>query len=135
MSEVIIVDTEYMTLKYLKDKRIVCHTIHKPVSGQALREILYAGTETLIKYGASKWLSDDRRNGALFIDDCDWGFNDWCRRTVECGWKFWALVVPQRTSDAGSMIPLVDDLSLLGLRMMVFSAPDPALAWLERRQE
>lgn len=133
MSEVTIVDTEYMTLKYLKDKRIVCHTVHKPVNGQALCEVLHAGTETLIKYNACKWLSDDRRNGALSMIDSD--FCEWSRRTIDRGWKFWALVVPQVMSDASSMLPIVNELSLLGLRIMVFTTPEAAMTWLEHRIE
>jgi hypothetical protein len=135
MAEITLIETNYMTLKYFKDTQIICHTVHKPVNDRELREALNAGTETLIKYKACKWLSDDHLYGA-FLEQCgEWEFNDWSLRTIDNGWKFWALVVPQWMIDAGSMLLLVDDLSLLGLCMMVFTTTEDALAWLERQPE
>jgi hypothetical protein len=130
MSRMIVAENDYMTLEYLPDKKIVYHTIHKPVGGKMLRDVLNAGTETLAHYGACKWLSDDRKNGPLSEEDREWGFNDWNRRTIDVGWKYWALVVPQALVDAGTMLPTMDALYGLGLRMMVFTTLEDAFAWL-----
>lgn len=131
MSPIVIVENEYITLECLPDKKIIHHTIHKPVPGLILRDALNAGTDALAKHGARKWLSDDRKNGPISDDIRDWGFVDWNRRTIEAGWKYWALVVPQELADAGTLIPTMGDLFELGLRMRVFTNLDEAFAWLD----
>jgi hypothetical protein len=131
MSETILVDNEYITIRYLPEKGIIYHTIHKPVGGPIFRDALNVGTETLKKNGATKWLSDDRKNGPLSAEDIEWGFNDWNKRTIDAGWKYWAVVVPQVVVDAGTLIPTMEALYGLGLRMMVFSDLDEATKWLD----
>ncbi|MBI5958167.1 MAG: hypothetical protein HY866_05510 [Chloroflexi bacterium] len=135
MIRIVLFSSEYMTLEYLQDKKIIHHTIHKPVGGQPLRDVLNTGTEALGKYGACKWLSDDRKNGPLSEEDREWGFNDWNRRTIEKGWKYWALVVPQELVDAGTMIPTMEALFTLGLRMMVFTSVEEGMAWLDKMKD
>lgn len=135
-SPIVLIDNEYITVQYLPDKKTIYHLIHKPVGGQILRDALNAGTEALRKYGASKWLSDDRKNvGGLSEEDREWGNNDWNRRTIEAGWKYWALIVPQEIVAAGSMTPTIDFLYELGLRMMVFSNYEAAWAWLDKMKD
>jgi hypothetical protein len=126
-----IVDTAYITIQYLPDKKMIYHVMHKPVSGQPLRDALMEGTEALRQYGVTKWLSDDRKGGPLPPEDAEWGFNVWNRRTVEMGWKYWALVVPEAIEAAGSMMPVIDSLYQLGLRMRVFTKLEDAFAWLD----
>ena len=124
-------DNEYITVEYVPEKKMVHHIIHQPVGGQIFRDALNAGTETLRQNGACKWLSDDRKNGPLSREDAEWGFNDWNRRTIEVGWKYWALVVPPEVAAAGSLIPTMEALFELGLRMMVFTDVEAAEEWLD----
>jgi hypothetical protein len=131
MSQIIVVDNEYITVEYLPEKKTIKHTIHQPVGGQVFRDALNAGTATLAKHGACKWLSDDRLNGPLSPEDVEWGFNDWNRRTIDAGWKYWALVVPPEVAAAGSLIPTMTALFELGLRMMVFTEVEAAAEWLD----
>jgi hypothetical protein len=131
MSEIILVDNEYITVKYLSEKKTVYHIIHKPVGGPIFRDALNAGTEAIKKYGGTKWLSDDRKNGPLSAEDREWGFNDWNRRTIEAGWKYWAVVVPEELIAAGSLTPTIGALYELGLRMMVFADLQEAANWLD----
>jgi len=131
MSPIIIVDNEYITLQYLPDKKIIYHTIHKPIADQMLKDALNAGTESLKEYGACKWLSDNRNNGPLSQEMVDWGLKDWDARTVAVGWRYWAAVVPQAAADAGSLMPLIDILFDMGLRMVLFTDLDKAFMWLD----
>ena len=64
MSLITILDNEYVTLWYHPDKQIIHHQFHKFLYGQAFRDAMNAGTEAMKKYGAHKWLSDDRKNSA-----------------------------------------------------------------------
>lgn len=134
MDPIIVVDNEYITLRCLPDKKIIHHTIHQPFGGQPFRDALNAGTEALKKYGACKWLSDDRKMGLLPPEDVQWGDEDWNQRTIAAGWKYWALVVPQEVVAAGSLMPTIENLYKLGLRVMVFSDLDEAFGWLERME-
>ncbi len=132
MSPVIVVDNEYLTVQYLRDKRIIYHTIHKPLPDQSMKDAMNAGTEALRQYGACKWLSDDRKNGPVSRVLAEWGFNDWNPRTIAAGWKYWANVVPEAVVSAGALLPVMDDLYKLGLRMMVFTDLQEAFEWLGR---
>lgn len=133
MSHIEIVDNEYITITYLPDEGIIYHTIHQPVGGQPLRDAINAGTDALEKYGAIKWLSDDRKNGPLAPDDLEWGFTHWNKRAIAAGWKYWAMVVPEEMAAAGTLSETMSDLVGLGLRAMVFTDPDKALDWLKKQ--
>ena len=131
MPPIIIVDNEFITLKYLSDKKIVYHTIHQPFGGQMFRDALLAGTEALKENKACKWLSDDRKNGPLSPEDAAWSFEHWNLPTIEAGWKYWALVVPSEIVAAGSLVPTMKHLFEYDLRMMVFSNLEAAIEWLD----
>ncbi|MCE7947631.1 MAG: hypothetical protein DYG88_09410 [Chloroflexi bacterium CFX4] len=130
MTAITIVDTDFITIQYLPDKKIIYHVIHSPISGQPLRDALLAGTAALKQYGATKWLSDDRKNGPLSPEDAEWGVA-WNRQTVALGWKYWAIVVPEAIEAAGSMSPVIDNLYRMGVQMRVFSQLEDAFAWLD----
>jgi hypothetical protein len=131
MAEVIIVDNEFITVRYLDDKRIIYHTVHKPIPDQELKDAVNAGTDALIEFGACKWLSDDRLNGPVSPEIAEWGRQDWNPRTIAGGWKYWANVVPKELASAGALTPIIEALFELGLRMMVFSELEPAFQWLD----
>jgi len=131
MAPISVFDNEYITVQYWPDKKLIYHVIHKPIDGQPLKDALNAGTEALIKYKATKWLSDDRKNGPVSQDVIDWGIQDWDPRTIAGGWKYWANVVPQEIVAAGSMAPLIEILYDMGLRLMVFTDPQKAIEWLD----
>jgi hypothetical protein len=132
MAERIILDNEYVTLKYHSDTAIVHHKFHKFVCGQDFRNALNKGTETLQQFGARKWLSDNRDRGALPAADVEWTQNDWFPRTVRVGWKYWALVMPEKVAGQISMQRAVDYYSSHGITVQVFTDPDAAMRWLIR---
>ncbi|MBX3083860.1 MAG: hypothetical protein KF716_19655 [Anaerolineae bacterium] len=131
MSAISIVDNEYITVQYWSDKKIISHVVHQPIADEPLKAALNAGTEALKKYGAHKWLSDDRKNGPLSPEMLEWGFTDWDVRTIKAGWKYWANVVPEDLAAAGTLAPVMDTLFEMGLRMMVFTDVEKATQWLD----
>jgi hypothetical protein len=131
MSPITIVDNEYITLQYLPDKKLIYHTIRKPIPDQPLKDALNAGTDALREYGACKWLSDDRKNGPVSPEIAEWGRADWNPRTIAAGWKYWADVVPVELASAGTLSPVIQALFELGLRMMVFTDLEEAFQWLD----
>ena len=132
---IVLFDNECITLVYHPNKKIIHHTIHQPICGEPLRAVLNQGTEALAEYGACKWLSDDRLNGAILPEDAEWGRDYWHARAIASGWKYWANVVPHEVQAAGTLNASIEHLFELGLNMMVFTTPDEAMEWLESRAD
>ncbi len=134
MPNVTLYNSPYITVEYWPDKALIYHTIHQPMSSQLaiFKEALNAGTEGLQKYKVLKWLSDDRKNDALTQEGNEWSFNDWQPRTLKAGWKYWAMVVPEDLAAAGTLLPVIEILFELGLRMAVFTTLEQAVAWLDK---
>jgi hypothetical protein len=137
MSKVILFETEFITVEYWEAKKLIYHTIHQPISGQLemFKEALNIGTEALKKYQIHKWLSDDRKNDPLTPAGNEWSFNDWQPRTLKAGWRYWAAVVPESLVAARTLVPVMDELFKVGLRMMVFSNVEEAIAWLDEIED
>ena len=76
-------------------KRIIHHQMRGPVLGRVFREALTAGVLAMNTHWCSKWLSDDRLNGALLPDDLKWAEEVWFPSAASAGWKYWALVMPR----------------------------------------
>jgi hypothetical protein len=131
MEKQTIIQNENASLFYYPEAKIVHHVFHKPISGQAFRDVLNKGAETLEKNQASKWLSDDRENLALPPEDTEWSKTNWFPRSVKSGWKFWALVVPEDMMAKLNMKEFIDSYFEQGLRIAVFSDPEEALKWLQ----
>jgi len=130
-----VLDNEYATLWYHPETKIVHHQFHKPISGQAFRDILNRGVEVFQEYGANKWLSDDRENSALPPEDGDWGTNDWTPRVVAAGWKYWAIVMPRKLIGQMNMQHFIKANSEQGVTVQIFSEPDEALQWLASQED
>lgn len=133
MSNIVIYNSEYITVEYLPEKKLIYHVIHQPMSDQLdiFKAALNAGTEALERYKLTKWLSDDRKNDSLTDEGSKWAFGDWQPRTLKAGWKYWANVVPEDLAAAGTLIPVIDILFELGLRMRVFTSIEEATKWLD----
>lgn len=131
MTDITIIDNEYASLVYHEDTKIVHHTFHQPVGGEKFRQILEAGVPFLEKYGATKWLSDDRLNSELSAEDTKWATQEWFKQSQDAGWKSWALVVPMDIFARLNLIEHVNHYSKRGIRVMVFTDVEQALAWLE----
>jgi hypothetical protein len=130
MSPVTIVDNEFISVLYLPDKGIIHHTVHKPIEDRLFKEALDAGGEVMRKHSINKWLSDDRKNGPLSPEMIA-GPEIWGPGMVAAGWKYWANVVPAEIQAAGTLLPVMETLYEIGLRMMVFTELEDAFQWLD----
>ncbi|MEQ8676011.1 MAG: hypothetical protein RLP44_18830 [Aggregatilineales bacterium] len=127
----IILDNEHATLMYHPDTKIVHHVFHRTVQGVVFREVLNEGLEVFRKYGAHKWLSDDRMNAVLPEADTEWAKTIWFPQVLEAGWQHWAVVVPPRAMAMLNIKEFIDTYRPFGLRAMLFTDDKPALKWLE----
>lgn len=131
MSKTTIIDNEYASLWYYPETKIVHHQIKKYIYGEQLQNLLSKGTEVLKKNGAQKWLSDDRSNNALRPQDSEWTDNVWFPNTTKAGWKYWALVQPEKTIGQMNMKKKTTFVTNAGVVVKVFSNPNEAIKWLE----
>lgn len=131
MSKITILDKEYVTLWYHPESKIVHHQFHKFIYGDKFREVLEKGLEIFKQYGATKWLSDDRLNSALPAADSKWGLEDWNPRVFAAGWKYWAVVVPDKVAGQLNINWLMRENIAHGLQVKAFDDADEALKWLE----
>ena len=74
-------------------------------------------------------------NAALPPEDYEWSTTEWRPRAIRAGWRFWALVLPQRIVGQMSMqriLQLYDDSPVT---VKLFSDPVEARTWLEGQPE
>ena len=133
MSTMTIIDNEYATLYYHSDKKIVHHEFHKFIFGQPFRDVLTKGAEIFEKYSACKWLSDDTGNGALTPEDSEWALGEWQPRIMKAGWKYWAVVMPEKVIGQMNMTRWIKTYADSGIVVQVFSNSDEAMKWLEKQ--
>jgi hypothetical protein len=127
----VILDDEFVSLRYHVRSRIVHHELRKFVHGEQFRNVLEKGLELFIKYRACKWLSDDRGNGPLKPTDAEWALKDWAPRVLTEGWKYWAVVMPEKVLGQMNMQRWIKTYGEQGIVARAFTDPDEALAWLK----
>jgi hypothetical protein len=130
MALITILDNEFATLWYHTDMKIIHHYIKKYIYGEKLQELFAKGTEILQKYKAEKWLSDDRNNNALTLQDQAWANNLWFPETAKKGWKYWAIVQPEMITGKLNMNRQANIVTRGGVTVNTFSDPEEALTWL-----
>ncbi len=130
MPSIILLDNDDVLLQYHPESRIIHHRFKRFIFGEPFRQTMMVGSEALEKHKAKKWLSDDRLNGALPADDAKWGVEVWTPRVMGAGWKYWAIVLPEKAVGQLSMKRLCEMYSQMGVTTAVFSDPDQAMTWL-----
>jgi hypothetical protein len=71
------------------------------------------------------------KNPVLSAKDIEWAQTNWLPTTREVGWKYWAIVQPERIVAKVTMENLMREYSKFGLNAKFFFDPDEALKWLE----
>ena len=128
-----VLDNPYVTVWYHPEKKVVHHQIHKFIAGKEFRDFLMAGHAVLKKNAATKWLSDDRGNMVLGKADLDWSETEWAPKTAGAGWKFWAIVKPEKVLATVAMERLAHKYAFLGVTAKFFTDPREAMYWLEKQ--
>ena len=134
MSKETIIDNDFVTLWFHPETKIVHHQFKKFVPTNQLKEILNKGTDLLESRKAKKWLSDDRKNGAIPKDFEEWSTTNWRPRTVKAGWKFWAILIPEAMIGQLNMQRKVKEFGQAGIIAQFFTDTTEAMKWLEKQQ-
>jgi hypothetical protein len=133
MSSIVGLDNELVTVHCDLEAGIVHHVMHRFVVSAMFRQALETGLALMQAHGASKWLSDDRRNGAISSDDAQWAREDWRPRAIAAGFRTWAMVLPEGVVGLMRTRRIVENARGSGLTVETFGDADAALRWLERQ--
>ena len=129
-----IIDNEYATLWYHPDAKVIHHEFHQVLKGTVFKDVLSAGVKAFKQHGAGKWLSDDRRNGALHPEDSAWAIDVWTPQVLAAGWKYWALVMPDKALGKLSMKRYVNMYADLGVAVEIVETPEEGMSWLKSQK-
>ena len=133
MSKQTILDTEYATLWYHPEEKVIHHKIHKFLVAGVFEKLLSAGAELMETHGAVKWLSDDRNNVVVSPEDLEWSDRIWAPRVLRAGFKYWAIVVPSMAVAELQMKALQAKRRQQGILVEMFETVEEAMAWLNSR--
>ena len=124
-------ENEHVTLWYYPGLKIVHHQMMQALSSEEFRELLTKGTDTMERFAAIKWLSDDRGNTLLRPQDEEWAQKEWLPRVLRAGFKFWAIVLPNAAIGKLNMQRLATLHEKFGIISHVETMPNPAFEWLK----
>lgn len=127
--------TPFATIQYDTDSKIVRHQTFPAIRGREYRDVLTLGVETLKKRAAEKWLADERKSSAMGEDDELWAQRVWLPAALRSGWKYWAIVLPEKDAGRRALKRASEALSTAGITARTFSDPTEALEWLESQGE
>jgi hypothetical protein len=131
MPPITILDTPQITIRCYPETKIVHHQMHGYCHGKDFRDALMAGVDAMRRYGADKWLSDDRELPVLDSDDREWGEEFWAPEVLKAGWRYWAIVQPARALARVRMEERGGAFAKRGVTVKYFTEPDEALRWLQ----
>ena len=129
-TRITVYENDYVTLYYYPDAKIVYHVLHKFTYGEEFRRYLELGLELLQKHGARKWIADNRNHSALPTEDLEWSMNDWFFRAYKTGWRYWAMVMPDKIAGQLSMNRIMKRNIDMGMTIKVVESLEEALEWL-----
>lgn len=133
MSATTILSNRYYDLLFHEDIGLIHHIYKPPMSSDQVAELLSAGTDLMEQYGATKWLSDNRQLVNAFSDEvAEWVNNVWLPRTINAGWKYWAMVVPESLIGRADHVKYVESFHDMGIWVTVHTEVEPAIKWIER---
>jgi hypothetical protein len=131
MSKLLVFDSSEISVWAYPDRKMIHHEMKAYCHGHVLQEALIKGVEAMELHRATKWLSDDRLNGALPPDGAAWAANVWFPRTKAAGWQHWAVVQPVKILGQMNLARFVKKYADLGINARMFSDPDEAMTWLD----
>lgn len=126
----VVLESEQISVWCYPRLGIVHHEMHRQCYGEPFRQGLLAGQRSLRQHGALGWLSDDRNNGPLPDADEAWATGVWFPQTRAAGWRFWAMVMPERAVGKLNVKRFVELYRQRGIEASMFTEPEPAFAWL-----
>lgn len=133
MNQILIADNDLISVWIYPERQMIHHVMKTYCHGEPLRDALMKGVAAMAQHRATKWLSDDRANGALVPEDVEWANQIWFPLTRAAGWKHWSVIQPQKIIGQVNMTRFVKMYAELGINARMFDDPDEAMKWLEEQ--
>ncbi len=134
MSVIKVIDNEFAKVNYYSEAGIIHHEWKKFCFGEDFRKLMLMSTNFLKEHKGTKWLSDDRNFSVMTPEDKKWGQDVWWPETKKAGWRFWAIVLPEKAIGKMSIKQLIQEYSAGGITAQVFDDTDKAMDWLEMQR-
>jgi len=129
--QILLLDTSLISVWVYPRRQMIHHHMKQFCFGDDFRAALLKGVEAMEQHQATKWLSDDRANGAIVPEDAAWAVEHWFPRARAAGWKHWAVVQPLKIIGQINMERFSKDYGRQGVNARLFSDPDAAMRWLD----
>lgn len=107
MDTEVIYDSPYATLWYHPESKIIHHKIYKFSKAEEFLTFINLASNTLAEKGAKKWLSDDQSVLLVEKEGDTLNTEKWSKKTIEAGWKYWAIVKPKHVISQINMEKMV----------------------------
>jgi hypothetical protein len=133
-TRITVIENDNFTVWCYPADGIVSHQFHKYCYSDIFREMLTNGLEAFQKYHCTKWLSDDRKFGAILPADKDWADEFWQPKMLAAGWRYWAMVLPEKVTGKMNIEKVVRELEALGIVASYHTDPEVALMWLRKQR-
>ena len=130
MSKIELLSNEHVALWFHTDQKIVHHEIRGFAPSREFRNLLTRGAELIEQHHAQKWLSDDTRSSPIRTEDYHWGDTVWAPRVIAAGFKYWAIVLPNKAVAQIQMQRFCEEYRARGVTVELFEKADRGLAWL-----
>jgi hypothetical protein len=126
----LLLQNDHIALWYYPELKIVHHEMVATPCSEEFRELLSRGADALERFGAIKWMSDDRGNTLLRPNDEEWADSEWLPRVLGAGFKYWAIVLPAAAIGKLNMRRLAHQHASHGIVSRIEAMPRPAFEWL-----
>lgn len=131
MSVETVMENEFAAVWYHPEEKVVHHKVRKWMSADGFKKMLTAGADCLEKHHCQKWLSDERANAVVPPGIAEWGQQVWTPRVLKAGFKWWAILMPDKATGKLSMRGFIDMYRGLGVTVEIFADEQSAMAWLK----
>ena len=131
MNKISVLDNRLITVWVYPERKLIHHQMKAYCHGDEFRDALMKGAEAMERYQATKWLSDDRANGAVVPEDQAWSIKHFVPRVKAAGWTHWAVVQPTKLIGRSNITRIADAFASIGITTRIFADPDEALRWLD----
>lgn len=135
MSKIELLNNEHVGLWFHTEEKVVHHQIRGFAPSKDFRNLLTKGAEAMEEYHAQKWLSDDRKSSPIRPEDYQWGDTIWAPRVIAAGFKYWAIVLPDKAIAALQMERFCEEYRARGVTVELFEKEEAAFAWLKSADE
>jgi hypothetical protein len=133
MDKQVILDNGKVRILFYDEYKILHFKFTGLTHGQELIESMKKGMEVFIENKATKWLSDKGETPVFNKSDLDWNDTVFKPTMLKAGWKYWAVVEPEKASSKMLFDKFKKEYAKLDFSFKMFDTADAALNWLKEQ--